>query len=187
MKFLDTEDAVTPAPIRPFRLRMARAAVPLLAAAFALPACTDRGVDPGAMGRNNPAQNYGTWRPALNEVPRAISEDDAQIYRRIYAQQQRADWSGANQSIAQLKDRSLVGHVLAARYLSSSYKASYAELRDWMAKYSDHPDADRIARLGHLRLEPWAAMLARGHVAANERCRAWISAWAETEFSSRPS
>jgi aminoglycoside phosphotransferase (APT) family kinase protein len=40
-------------------------------------------------------------------------------------------------------------------------------------------DADRIAHLGHRRLEPWAAMLDRGHIAANERCRAWISAWAD--------
>jgi soluble lytic murein transglycosylase len=122
--------------------------LPLAAVAATLIACGDRGVDPTAMMRRDVAlgTGYGTWRPALSEVPKAIAERDAELYRQVYAYQQRQDWAAADRTIAQLKDRSLLGHVLAARYLGT-YRASYAELRDWMAKYADHPDAQRIAGL----------------------------------------
>jgi len=129
------------------RSRFSFAALPLLAAVLILPGCSDRGVDPGAMGRRDPAPNYGTWRPALDAVPRTIADGDAETYKRIYAAQEKQDWSEANRLIGQLQDRALLGHVLAARYLGT-YKASYAELRDWKAKYADHPDAGRIARIG---------------------------------------
>ncbi|HME92239.1 MAG TPA: lytic transglycosylase domain-containing protein [Myxococcaceae bacterium] len=46
-----------------------------------------------------------------------------------------------------LKDRLLVGHVLAQRYLSKTYKASYKELADWLQNYSDEGDAAAIHAL----------------------------------------
>jgi hypothetical protein len=52
--------------------------IPLLAAAFR-PGCSDRTLDPSAVGRRDPAYGYGTWRPALPEVPRAIAEGDAEL------------------------------------------------------------------------------------------------------------
>src|SRR5512138_1262743 len=109
------------------RLPRALAVIPLLAAAF-LPGCSDRTLDPSAIGRRDPAHGYGTWRPALNEVPRAIAESDADLYRRITAHQQRDEWAAADRLIAQLNDRSLLGHVLAARYLDG-YPAKPQELR----------------------------------------------------------
>jgi soluble lytic murein transglycosylase-like protein len=136
----------------PSRLRLLRvlAVVPILAATAFLPGCSDRSLDPGAVGRRDPTQGYGTHRPALTEVPRAIAEGDAELYRRIAAHQQRDEWAEADRLIAQLKDRSLLGHVLAARYLDG-YPAKPAELRAWLAKYSDHPDAGRIAQLARGR------------------------------------
>jgi soluble lytic murein transglycosylase len=137
---------VTPALPRTIRFPRFIAMLPLVAAA-ALPACTDRGgIDPGAIGKRDPAYGYGTWSPALPEVPRAIAEKDAELYRRIAAHQQKDEWAAADRLIAQLQDRSLLGHVLAARYLDG-YPAKPAEIRDWLAKYSDHPDATRIAQL----------------------------------------
>ncbi len=139
---------MTPALPRTIRLPRFLAMLPLVAAAT-LPACTDRGgIDPGAIGKRDPAYGYGSWRPALPEVPRAIAEKDADLYRRIAAHQQKGDWAAADRLIAQLEDRSLLGHVLAARYLDG-YPAKPAEIRDWLAKYSDHPDASRIAQLAH--------------------------------------
>ncbi len=137
---------MTPALPRTMRFPRAIALMPLMAA-FLLPACSgDLGLDPSAAGRRDPTSGYGTWRPALSEVPRAISERDAELYRRITAHQQKDQWAEADRLIAQLQDRSLLGHVLAARYLDG-YPAKPAEIRDWLAKYSDHPDAARIAQL----------------------------------------
>jgi len=139
---------LTPALRRSSRLPRAFAVLPLLAAAL-LPGCSDRSLDPAAMGRRDPAYGYGNWQPALTEVPRAIGESDADLYRQIHAHQQKQEWAAADRLIAQLQDRSLLGHVLAARYLNG-YPAKYAEIRDWLAKYSDHPDATRIASLGSM-------------------------------------
>ena len=137
---------MTPALPRTIRFPRFFAMLPLVAAAV-LPACTDRGgIDPGLVGRRDPAYGYGSWRPALPEVPRAIAEKDADLYRRITAHQQKDEWAAADRLIAQLQDRSLLGHVLAARYLDG-YPAKPAEIREWLAKYSDHPDAGRIAQL----------------------------------------
>ncbi len=146
---MDTEDDVTLALPRFLRLPRALAALPLLAAAALQPGCSDRSLDSAAVGRRDPAQGYGTWRPALPEVPRAIAENDADLYRRVHAHQQREEWASADRLIGQLQDRSLLGHVLAARYLNG-YPAKATDIRAWLAKYSDHPDASRIARLGGL-------------------------------------
>ena len=137
---------MTPALPRTIRFPRFFAMLPLVAVAV-LPACTDRGgIDPGAIGRRDPAYGYGTWSPALSEVPRAIGEKDAELYRRITAHQQKDEWAEADRLIAQLQDRSLLGHVLAARYLDG-YPVKAVEIRAWLAKYSDHPDAKRIAQL----------------------------------------
>lgn len=125
----------------------------LLGAAAVLPGCADFGntplVTPGI------AHNYGTWRPALAEVPRTIGESDADLYRRIFADQQRDNWAAADRSIAQLKDKSLLGHVLAQRYLGT-YRASPAELRGWLDQYADLPDADRIRLVASRHASPRA-------------------------------
>jgi hypothetical protein len=88
----------------------------------------------------------GVWRPALSEVPRVLPQSDVELYRRIHAAQLREDWSEANRLMDELTDRTLVGHVLASRYLAS-YPAKYDELRGWLERYSDHPDAGRIQKL----------------------------------------
>ena len=169
MKRPDTEDDVTPALPRLLRVPRAFVALPLLAASAILPACSDRTIDPSAMGRRDPAYGYGTWHPALSEVPKAISESDADLYRQIFAYQQQQDWGAADRLIAQLKDRSLLGHVLAARYLDG-YPAKPAELRQWLAQYSELPDASRIAALarGNGRTAPAHKRRLRRHADAGD-------------------
>ena len=92
---------MTPATPSLLRLPRALVALPLLVAAGILPGCSDRALDPSAIGRRDPAYGYGTWRPALSEVPKAISESDADIYRRIAQHQQRQEWAAADQLIGQ--------------------------------------------------------------------------------------
>jgi soluble lytic murein transglycosylase-like protein len=127
----------------------------LTAAVALLPGCADL-----ASTREKPDPKlagfvYGRWQPAMNETPRPIAESDAELYRQIYAHQNREEWAAADRLIAQLDDKALVGHVLAARYLGS-YTPNARELRDWMARYADHPDAERIARLGRYKRSRYA-------------------------------
>lgn len=147
----EMEAELMPALRRPLRAPRSILVLPLLAMAALLPSCADRsGIDPSAMGRRDPAGGYGTWKPALDAVPQAIADRDADLYRQIYALQQKQDWAGADRLINQLRDRSLLGHVLAARYLGT-YTANHAELQDWLKKYGDEPDAARIRTLAALK------------------------------------
>jgi soluble lytic murein transglycosylase len=81
-------------------------------------------------------------------VPRPLTAPDAERYRRIFALQQDGNWRAADRMVSQLEDLRLLGHVLAQRYLHpNKYKSRYVELRDWLAKYGDLPQAPRVYAL----------------------------------------
>ncbi len=81
-------------------------------------------------------------------VPRPLSAPDADRYRRIFSLQDDGNWRGADRLVSQLEDLRLLGHVLAHRYLHpTKYKTRYIELRDWLAKYGDLPEAPQIYAL----------------------------------------
>ena len=73
------------------------------------------------------------------------------LYRDIFRMQAAGSFAEADALIAKLKDKSLMGHVLAQRYLHANYKADFTELADWLSNYADHPQAERIARLAGAR------------------------------------
>ena len=82
------------------------------------------------------------------DLPRVLSDRDASLYREIFALQIKGDWRAADKRMARLSDKRLLGHLLAQRYLHpTAYRSKYKELRDWMAHYADHPDAQRIYKL----------------------------------------
>ncbi|MBI3452929.1 MAG: transglycosylase SLT domain-containing protein [Rhodospirillales bacterium] len=96
----------------------------------------------------------------LASIPTVLSAADAAIYRHIFAHQERADWAAADREIARLKDRRLVGHVLAERYLHPThYRSSFNELAAWLKDYADHPDAGTIYRLAQRRAPKGAPAL----------------------------
>lgn len=90
-------------------------------------------------------------------APRVLTGEDAALYRRIFAAQRGGHWAQADVMAAQLNDRLLMGHVLHQRYLAPSYRAKYAELRDWMIHYRDQPGADQIYQLAQARAPKRAA------------------------------
>ncbi len=73
------------------------------------------------------------------------------LYRDIFRLQANGAIKDADTLIMRLKDRSLMGHVMAQRYIHTTYKVSYQELRDWLSAYADHPEAARIAKLANAR------------------------------------
>jgi soluble lytic murein transglycosylase len=84
-------------------------------------------------------------------IPTVLAGPDATRYREIFRLQAAGNWAAANLEIAQLKDRTLLGHVEAQRYLHRKYKASYAELKAWLDQYPDLPDARQIHALAYSR------------------------------------
>ena len=80
-------------------------------------------------------------------LPTVLSVGDAVRYRTIMAFQADGRWAAADEQITALEDPILLGHVLAQRYLHRAYKATFTELRDWLARYADHPAAHAIHAL----------------------------------------
>ena len=86
--------------------------------------------------------------PAPFELPRLLSDVDVARYRSIFALQEEGKWREADNEIAQLSDRLLIGHVMAQRYLHpTSYRSRYSELAGWLRLHADHPDARQIHKL----------------------------------------
>ncbi len=84
--------------------------------------------------------------------PEILTPEDTSLYRRIFDVQETGNWKKADTLVARLEDRTLIGHVLAQRYLHpTKYRSRYKELKAWMAKYADHPDAPRLYKLARRR------------------------------------
>ncbi|MDW3206257.1 MAG: transglycosylase SLT domain-containing protein [Alphaproteobacteria bacterium] len=93
-------------------------------------------------------------RTAADPLPAVLSAKDASLYAEIFRIQRDGNWQRADALIAQLTDRSLMGHVLFQRYMHpTKYRSTYGELKDWMSDYADHPGASRIYKLA-LRRRP---------------------------------
>lgn len=84
-------------------------------------------------------------------IPRILSPLDASRYAAIFALQEEASWAAADAEIAALQDKSLLGAVLAQRYLSPRYTTSFAEAREWLERYADLPDARAVWNLAKRR------------------------------------
>lgn len=88
-----------------------------------------------------------TSRALEAHLPSVLGADDIRRYREIFKRQKARDLAGADARLNTLEEPLLLGHVLAERYLSPAYKTSFAETRVWLARYADHPQAERIHRL----------------------------------------
>ncbi|MGE4221286.1 MAG: lytic transglycosylase domain-containing protein [Alphaproteobacteria bacterium] len=93
---------------------------------------------------------------SLSTSDALLNASDIRRYRNIFRLQRDGEWADAGAEIKALTDPLLMGHVLEQRYLHADYRSSYAELRDWLAAYADHPDADRVYKLA-LRRKPSAS------------------------------
>jgi soluble lytic murein transglycosylase-like protein len=71
-----------------------------------------------------------------------LSARDAALYRAAFAAQEKTDWKSADEALEQVRDKKLVGHVLADRYLRRDFNLD--EVKQWLAAYSDMPEADAL-------------------------------------------
>jgi len=94
----------------------------------------------------------GSAARADDSLPRVLSDADEDVYRQIFQVQKSGDWRTADFLMKQVDDPLLLGHVMAQRFLHpTAYRSKYAELKDWLAVYGDHPDAPRLYKLANKR------------------------------------
>lgn len=80
-----------------------------------------------------------------------VSKRDISLYKKILRAINAEDIKEADKLSKDVNNQILMGHVKAEKYLSRSYKASYAELKKWLEMYYDHPQASRIYKLAASR------------------------------------
>ena len=83
-------------------------------------------------------------------LPQPLPPSDAGRLRRIFALQAKSDIPAALAECAELSDHTLLGHVLADRYLGAATpqtRPQAGELVSWLAEYGTEPDAAAIQAL----------------------------------------
>jgi hypothetical protein len=80
-------------------------------------------------------------------IPQPLSVGDADRYRQIFELQRAGRFYEAEAAVGWLSDHRLLGHVLAQRYLSPTYRTSYRELALWLDRYGDQPEAWRLYQM----------------------------------------
>ena len=82
-----------------------------------------------------------------------LSEEDVNNYQQAYYFQEQCKWKNANRFILKIKNKNLLGHIYAQKFLHPNcYKSKYLELYYWLKKYNDHPQAKRIYKLAIRRM-----------------------------------
>src|SRR5579862_553235 len=90
------------------------------------------------------------------DLPTVLSTAEAERYRLVILLQESGQWAAADREVSGIKNPVLMGHVLSQRYLHPKYRASYAELANWLNLYGDEPGAKAIYSLA-LQRQPAGA------------------------------
>lgn len=73
-----------------------------------------------------------------------LSDEDVSIYKKMFAAASVGKKEEVAALAAGLKNKSLMGHVAAKGYLSPNTVAEFDDLKAWLKKYEDYPEAKRI-------------------------------------------
>ncbi len=80
-------------------------------------------------------------------LPQPLAPSEAARLRRIFALQRAGDMPAAIAATAELTDDTLLGHLLADRFIAAPARATAPELAAWLGRYADLPDAPTVYRL----------------------------------------
>ncbi|MDY0883934.1 lytic transglycosylase domain-containing protein [Dongia soli] len=128
------------------------------------------------------------------QLPRPLDAINADRYREIFRAQARGNYKAADNVMSELTDQSLVGNVLASRYLSRDYKSSAKELSDWLKHYSSLPDAPAVYALAQRKgagklTKPTASTVVRmgspdeSVIDTNSNWQAGLAAWRKRDYT----
>lgn len=77
-----------------------------------------------------------------------LSAEDIYRYQEIFDLQEKGQFTKAKTYINNLDNEILMGYVLAQKYLHPrAYRSKYSELKQWLSRYNDLPQASRIYSL----------------------------------------
>lgn len=97
-----------------------------------------------AMPRNVAPAGLSSWQGSEVGTIRPLSAADASHVREIFALQRTGRFDQAARLTRDLHDDSLLGDILADRYLAAGANPSAQQLRQWLQRWSDLPDAGEI-------------------------------------------
>jgi soluble lytic murein transglycosylase-like protein len=80
-------------------------------------------------------------------LPQPLPPSAVAQYQRILSLQADGEFSAADRLISRLDDTTLVGPILADRYLGANYRSTPAELLNWYEQYNNQPAAAAIYAL----------------------------------------
>lgn len=86
-----------------------------------------------------------------NDIPAVLSKSDAKLYKKMFRLQRQRQRSQVASLIPKLKNRELMGHLIAERLLHPHTKSPYKDLKKWMNRYSDHSMAVQVYDLARKR------------------------------------
>jgi soluble lytic murein transglycosylase-like protein len=102
-----------------------------------------------APARGQPAPLFAKTNPPtattandLSDPSHVLSAKDAEFYSAAFDAQEKSDWASADAALGKVKDKRLIGHVLADRY--QRRPITLDEAHQWMASYADLPEASSI-------------------------------------------
>ncbi len=82
------------------------------------------------------------------KLPNVIYAQDVKNYKKIFELQEKGRFKDADKVIKDIKNDVLMGYVLHQRYMSPYYKTPFKEIKEWLTKYYDMPNANNIYKLG---------------------------------------
>jgi soluble lytic murein transglycosylase-like protein len=122
----------------------------LLALGLATAGAAMLGVSPAYA--NSAAVDYFRTRADRTAVPQLLSQDEREYYRDLFAAIDRKDWTRVQTLFALKADGPLHQEALAEYYLASgSPRIGVDQLNAWLAKGTNLPQSEQIARLAMTR------------------------------------
>ncbi len=91
-------------------------------------------------------------------LPEPLAPSEAAIVRRIFALQDSGRITAAQQATAELTDKTLLGSILADRYLGPYTISTATQLEDWLGRFGDQAPAPAIYALLARKLPRGARM-----------------------------
>lgn len=85
------------------------------------------------------------------DIPAVLSDSDVRLYKKMFRLQRNLQRSQVAALVPKLKNRELMGHLIAERLLHPRTKAPYSDLKKWLSRYGDHSMAPTIYRLAKRR------------------------------------
>ena len=91
----------------------------------------------------------------ISRYNKILSLEDITVYKQIFEIQKKSikskkskEWIRVDSLIKKVNNKILLGNVYAERYLHpTGWRSSFNDLKIWLEKYNDHPDATRITRI----------------------------------------